>query len=541
MVKQMILIAAFLPLATWGETIANTEEKTNSDMNLTSMVHPNKDYPPESIVKEYEDNEDNFDKEYDLDDTSTHATSHKRRFFSWNTHWFAEVGSGITMTTAGNTGRGSALGNETSMTLGCWTSPLIGMRLTVTNASTKWKQYKLMLGEEQSCFGKFNTYNLGGKFEVLFNPLALDNGKKWDDDYGLSVALGAGYGTVRRYDVAEEFVSTGCTSLNAGVHIWKKIGDDLQFFVEPHYIYNIYSKGSNAGGSNFGVNLGVTMNLHSPLYRCPDRCKNFKDDDESLEGEERPILFCRGFDFGMGGGLVTLQRRSIDYGGDGMNWNFSVFGEYHLSNIFSLRTNLDFTHVSSNNAYAFTSAPDQWGMWQVNTQHLYLSVSPEWNITTIFGRCKEDDDRTQYSRGPKFEMAAFIGPTLDIRTAQDIDPISMEAVGHSPILEKDKKLAIGVNGGVKLTQRLFAGLSVFFTPTWYFFLEDRNNVSANTVSLGKVHMYQTYTVGLQYRLDKLRVNWASIKKIMVRHGSGKQDLSRVEKKRLRNIIKRHRQ
>ena len=411
----------------------------------------------------------------------------------WRDPLFVEVSSGICMTSAQNQdpnvgGSRLGIGFESSIAVGKWFAPVAGFRGTLTRRSTEWGYYEwgsnkgdnpLMSGTEF-----FNENYLGGRVDLLINPMGFFREFTWDDPWGVYGFVGIGMGQKRmhRYMSAarinKQTVDDGfgilrqnITSMNFGIHPWLKLSDDVNVFIE--YLYSQASStrpqdptfeswvfDDNSQGRH-SIKLGFGMNLRTEKYR--------EMRDLSAMYDFKPWLSSR-LRFGIGGGFNMFHSyrghnsravgsKGFITGGQGM-----LFGEYRISDYFAGRL-----------TYELVGRSDMQSARVVNLG--LLSASFNANITTLMGGFRP---RTT-------EFDAFIGPTVYFQNADKI--MHLDEGNHA------KDISIGVHAGVRISRKLVDRLAAFCQPTIYIL-----NRGGQHHFLGQSTLLQTINFGVHYTL-----------------------------------------
>ncbi len=391
----------------------------------------------------------------------------------WRTPWFVEASVGAAMSSTDEMGLFETLGNQKTLSIGRWLSPVIGFRLSATSRSTKWLEVETAPSslpsatQQQSSLPPraFNSNYFGGRLEALLNPLGFLETFRWDNPWGAYLALGGGAGSLTKYSPEEE-MSELSETYGVGVHLWKRLSEDLQAFIEPRYSHNVYTTpaGENGirerhGDNNFGIDLGVTLLIRS---------KKFRDLYEMDETQHYTYRDVRGLQGGLGGGMTLLQRRGGYSTGSGVNWNGMAFLEYRFNHLHAARLHGDFLTLNGTDRQRL----------------VFTALNYSVNLTNLCsGRF--------HSRA--FELDGFIGPAVGL-------PLD----GGSTMY--------GFDLGLKLSANVWKGLSAFLTPTVYFVGKEGSLPGISTMRLGSLQSMQTLTLGVQYKLGKSRHDYESARR-----------------------------
>ena len=411
----------------------------------------------------------------------------------WRDPLFVEVSSGICMTSAQNQdpnvgGSRLGIGFESSIAVGKWFAPVAGFRGTLTRRSTEWGYYEWgsNKGDNPLKSGTefFNENYLGGRVDLLINPMGFFRDFTWDDPWGVYGFVGIGMGQKRmhRYmssarinkkaiDDSFGILRQNISSMNFGIHPWLKLSDDVNVFIE--YLYSQASStrpqdptfeswifDDNSQGRH-SIKLGFGMNLRTEKYR--------EMRDISAMYDFKPWLSSR-LRFGIAGGFNMFHSyvghnsrvvgsKGFITGGQGM-----LFGEYRITDYFAGRL-----------TYELVGRSDMQSARVVNLG--LLSASFNANLTTLMGGFRP---RTT-------EYDAFIGPTVYFQNA---DKVMHLDEGNHP-----KEISIGIHAGVRISRRIADRLAAFCQPTIYVL-----NRAGQHHFLGQSTLLQTINFGVHYTL-----------------------------------------
>ena len=146
---------------------------------------------------------------------------------SWQQPWFFEFSNGVNFLFDTELSDGKTIGPDISFGVGRWFSPVIGLRLTgaVDDGVVQDRGYAE------------NMHNIYGgvRLEAIFNPFGFSKNFSWSDKFGAYLVGGFEYGWVKKYQT--QTLSTRSEGFTGGVHLWAKLSDGLQLFLEPRYIH----------------------------------------------------------------------------------------------------------------------------------------------------------------------------------------------------------------------------------------------------------------------------------------------------------------
>ncbi len=410
---------------------------------------------------------------------------------TWRTPWFIEYSMGPVFSSSDYLGTSKTLGNQTSISVGRWLSPVMGFRVSAVTRSNRWMQYKLQ-EESDDMLQNYNSHYFSGRVEGLLNPFGFLRNFKWSSPWGAYLTFGGEFGSLTKYMENGQRLRTYSESYNLGAHFWYAISQDLQAFVEPRYSHNVYSVPySNVdmrkryGSNNFGLDFGLTLLIRSQTYRDPyemDNTQNFTYRKN------------RGFVVGLGLGMPVLQNKDVYYNKKGMNWNAMAFLEYRFNHLHAVRGHLEQITINR-------GAPGNNIMYNMNRKIAVGALNYEINVTNLCsGRFKER----------RIELEAFAGFAMG-----KLYKTKMEYDGMQPISIDEKFGMFGGDFGLKLSAHIWNGISAYLTPTIYA-LRNKNKAVVrgfSTMSIADFGLYQTINVGVQYKIGSLHRNALVVREI----------------------------
>lgn len=401
----------------------------------------------------------------------------RRTVDTWRTPWFFEGTMGPVFGKVD--GLGTVIGNTTSFSVGRWFSPVLGTRFTAATRSILSRE----VAASQSASGfteRYHSHFDSGRIDFLINPFGFSRNFSWDNQFGASIVLGTEFGSASIHDEDGQRPAYFGQSFTAGVHLWTKLTDDLQFFIEPRYTHSSYTRITDTENhprvlrDNIpGINIGLTMMIRSD---------KFHELDEFDKVQNFMHSYVRGFRVGVAGGMTMLHLRDVDYGGAGTNWNALAYLEYRFSHLHSVRASAHFMPLKRNAMFGSVSEP-------VSLQHnmLIASLDYEVSVTNLL---------SGILRHRWCELEAFAGPSAGITSLFGSNPSSYYA---------DKSIKWGFNGGVKLSKHIWNGISIVAMPTLYM-LRSVYTPGVNTVNLSGFRYYQSLSLGVQYKIGSMHRN-----------------------------------
>lgn len=414
---------------------------------------------------------------------------------SWRQPWFFEFSNGIDFTDSPTLGLTETMGHNFSISVGKWLSSAIGLRFTGTSSTVTWQ--KEVTPEKLSPYQPpyerdFRSCYVGMRGEALFNPLGFSANYKWDSPLGFYLLAGAEMGRIMKYQPGRH-LSCNTQAYTVGAHLWARLSDGLQVFVEPRYTNYVYKVPySNAAwnkcfsDNTYSLNMGLTVSTTGMKYRRA----NTADDSEM-----RHIVV------GLGGGTNITQTRDGYSGSAGMPFNGMAFAEYHFNRIHSARVAFEYLSISRASLSSFTDyrmdspesgyAPvNRTGLWNHRYYFGFVSFNYMVNLTNL---CNG------YRPGRRFELEAYVGPTCNMLFGETATLDSNERLqeGHECRLNNEAKTAtkFGFNAGLKLNAHITPRIDAFFSPTIYAL----RNFGLDGVNFTKLRHIETLNVGVQYK------------------------------------------
>ena len=481
----------------------------------------------------------------------------------WRTPWFFEAATGPATCKSDFLSGTKTMGHQVSLSVGRWLSPVIGFRVSAISRSTRWLEENVeRTAVEASNYGaSYNKHYVSGRVDGLLNPFGFFRSFKWNAPYGAYLTFGTEFGMLTQYETEGTKTRVHSEAYGIGAHLWGKITDDLQGFIEPRYQYNVYTipyknveRRHRYGENGWGIDIGLTMLIRSEKFHDIYRM------DDTQNYIYRDV---RGVRLGLAGGFSLLQKKEKYYTGGGMNWNGMFFAEYRFNHLHSVRLHADLLNLNTNHVLDYTlsgvneagaafsevHAGNAAGLFDINRRLLIGAVNYEVSLTNLCsGRI----------RSRKVELEGFIGPAVGFVVSQKTKysgvfggDYSAKGYSTSASIAENKKMMLGADAGLKLSAHIWNGISVFLTPTIYVLHTKDDLVGANTVGVGKFRLYETINLGVQYKLGKFSFNpvktknrrlrsednWRRKQIEKTRAWQDKQEL-KAEKRRAKNAMRR---
>lgn len=418
----------------------------------------------------------------------------------WRTPWFAEV-SGAVAFFKGSKGNSPSPGHSTSLALGHWLSSAIGLRLSGSLTQTTWQKMDIPMGitneeqrvelgvpEQPNATRNYHNICYDLRADALINLFGFGKKNTWNDPFGMSIVVGGGVGWLRKNQ--DQPLRTYTTFYDAGLHMYYRLSDGLQVFVEPrftHYNYKI-PYGNTAGAKRFGdnvitANIGLTAYTHGSSYRNTAKTE--------YVAPKLPLSV----GLGVGTSLIPTEN---SYCGAPLNYNFNAFAEYHFTKLHSVRVAFEYMQVNGITAGSYhavdltqdTKGYNAVGLFKHGYRRGFLSLDYSVNVTNLI---------SGYQGRRMFEAELFAGPTImfAIGATHDLDGsvrLKSQHAAQANFWNKTDPL-MGANGGVKLRFNATKHLGVTMTPQIHVL---RWDPLLNGVEMNKFRAFETLDFGVQY-------------------------------------------
>ena len=421
---------------------------------------------------------------------------------SWQQPWFFEFSNGVNFLFDTELSDGKTIGPDISFGVGRWFSPVIGLRLTGAVRQMTWRQRDVLvvddgLVEDRGYAENMHNIYGGVRLEAMFNPFGFSKNFSWSDKFGAYLVGGFEYGWVKKYQT--QTLSTRSEGFTGGLHLWAKLSDGLQLFLEPRYIhYNYKVPYTNVtwnklySDNSASVSVGLTVSTRSRQFRSMDH-------DETRGGY--PLRKIR---VGIAGGFNFFQTTSNFDNSAGMGYNGKLVVEYHLDRLHSFRAIGEFVGMSRSGLSKFydynmdsedpaKTVVTRQGMWDHDLKFALAGLGYQINLSNLLAG---------YNAKRRADLSLFLGPSLLI-PIDDKAVLSSEErvmVGHlvEPVEQfKTGSISFGGHLGVKLRMPLSSRISVIAEPTIYFL----GNTKVPCVNSFKgLNYMETINVGLQCEL-----------------------------------------
>ena len=388
--------------------------------------------------------------------------------FSWRKPLFIEFSNSMNFLKTPELSMGATMGGGYSLALGGWLSPAIALRGTVSNENVVYTHANRFLqtsseyrnGDKDALSGNY----LGLRAEALLNPFGFVRHYNWDSRFGVYAVAGLQVGKLWKRGYGES-VNAYYQGYTAGLHLWTRLSDGLQLFVEPRYEYIEYHKPNHDRMTNWrysddlwGVNVGVTVFTRTRKYI-----------DWRVWEERDQSQFMNKIAIGVGGGFNFMQK-NLQFAETNfkLGYNINAFAEYHLNATHAVRASVDAT------MQPLKFYMNDLKLESTENAALYTSINYMLNLTNILNS-QDPDLRT-------FEAFVYAGPSMVMRNEGS----------------RFFKPYFTGNIGLKLLYHVNRHIGVHLSPNFYYLHKElRNNVYIGQRMSGAAVM-ETLNAGVQY-------------------------------------------
>ena len=413
--------------------------------------------------------------------------------YSWQHPWIFELAAGPAVLRNPEMDLKETLGHEVAASVGKWVSPVVGLRASAVMRHTDWAM-TLTQGNNVTHTQYFSSLYTGVRVEGMVNPLGFLRSFRWNAPVGAYLVAGAGVGWLIKHQTTQA-LHCYSESYSAGLHLWARLGDGLQFFVEPRFNYNVYNIPysnknwqANFSDETYGVNIGFTaMNVNKPYRR---KVQTSGDDDQWHH-----------WTVSLGGGSNLVPDLSRMKGKSKLPFNGLVAVNYNFTRASSARLSMEFVSHSFNllsNYYdlnmdlpQYNYAPvERRGLWNGTFRLGLASLAYELNMSNAF---------SGYRANRLFSLSFFLGPGVGWHIGQDmtIDENEPIFVNHEvvPRGKNAKGTYFVVNGGAVLSARVSSHIAISLTPQLHYVPK----LDIPGVELSRLKTIETLDLGVQYK------------------------------------------
>ena len=411
---------------------------------------------------------------------------------SWQTPWIFEYAFGVNFTNTNKLNLMETMGNSAHLAIGKWFSPVIGMRLTASSRTAVWRHDLHFSNNVEYKIYQNQQYFSGG-VEAMFNPLGGLKKFSWNGPYGIYLLAGGEYGWMKKDD-AYKTLHCRSEAYTAGLHLWYRLSDGVQLFLEPRFTHNVYripyrnaSRNERYSDNSYGLRAGITIQTLDRRYR------SSHSNDSAY----------RHFTVGIGGGTNIVQNLSkLKSNDSGLPYNLQAFASYHIGKVSGIRASFELLSLRASEDTEFIDfnmeadelgyAPyKRNGVWNHNYIMGIISLAYDMNLSNAIGG---------FNPNRRFDVNAFLGPSIAITFGDKgtLDNKMTLRDGHEARLEEkiDGKTFYGISGGATLTYKATSRLGITLTPQIHLFpLADLPGLTG-----ARPRFFETFDLGVSYKL-----------------------------------------
>ncbi len=437
---------------------------------------------------------------HSMDEAGKHYNNADSVPQSWRRPWFVEFSNGINMLQSDVLSLTETMGNEMALSVGKWLSPALALRLTAFSRTAKWSEAM----NEPELFGNYrphiqdlNSVYAGARIDAMFNPFGLFKNFNWDSRYGVYLVAGGEMGRMVKYQ--RKHLNCRSEAYTAGAHLWYKLSDGLQLFVEPRftsYAYKIPYRNVNWNSkftdTGYTISAGLTVT---------SRARRFHNHVVPAADNGGRWGFIKNIEVGLGGGmnLTQLKTKYTDDSQYGFGGHF--FAAYHLNHLSSVRLAFDYATLSgsamssyydiNNNLQNGSDGHDRrYGLWNYEYGLGIVSLAYQANLTNLLNGWRP---------ARRFELSAFAGPDVMFQMGSSAELSERESLktDHTVQLEKGTSMspAFGFHGGLKLSARITDHIGAFLSPTIHVITTDE----LRGLDMLRMRYIETVNLGVQYK------------------------------------------
>lgn len=408
-----------------------------------------------------------------------------------------------------------ALGHETSISLGKWLTSAIGVRGTFynnNNTLTMHLSNKIKGAVEHTKYNAKYYSNRGGfRTEALINPLGFKRNYNWDASWGGYLLGGVGYGWLVRWNTEDKskMLSTPIFTYTAGINLWKRIDQDIQFFMESRFISNTYNApytdtkyyNRQLPDKGFAIDFGVSVNLRTKRYR-ELTLKTDSTTQHEIKGHQPKTPFT----FGISAMLPLAESHYMSYSDmTGVSYGVKFFGQYHFNDISSARLNLEYMSLFRANISSYTDKYIDNGITVSRSRvgllgfrNGLLTATANYSVDLV----QLMAGHTSANRPKKFHAEIFAGSGVTIymtRTHTLWEEENLVEGHETDVKDHEVSAHYTMAFGGKLTFNITPHLGVYAEPTLYL-IDGLKMPGYIPLRVGNFRIFKSIGLGVQYRL-----------------------------------------
>ena len=415
---------------------------------------------------------------------------------SWAQPWFMEFSNGLNFTSTPQLGLTETMGMATTISVGKWLSPVVGIRLSGYLRHSTWLKDDLVPEDDLSPVRTVNQHAVyaGGRVEAMLNPLGFLKNFRWDSKAGLYIVGGGEMGWMQKNDTQR--LSCQSESYTAGINLWGRLGQGLMAFVEPRYAYTEYKiPYSNKAASKVFSDDCLTVNIGLRIQNVGLKHSPATHDDNSTQQGRLSV--------GIGGGTNFKTTKKNFNSKTFLNYNGRVFADYMITRGIGVEAAFEFASMANSNLCHYWDCNLDYpndnylrtrktGVMEFRHNYGFASVDALINLCRIM--------QGTGNRRPLFELQMLLGPSVSFGLSSSVTLDANERLQQNhvavPVNELKNSTVFGFNGGLKLKCNVSRHISAFFAPTIYYM--GQKEIAG--FDYPKTKYLETMNIGVQYNL-----------------------------------------
>ena len=411
--------------------------------------------------------------------------------------WFIQYGSGLVF----QIGEGSsAMGQHTSLTMGKWFAPAVGMRASLMyggHVSDETVTDAVPGKYRPEYTRQFYTDFSRLRIEAMINPFGFSRSFRWNVPVGMYLVGGLGYGWVLRQYSDRQWLRTISESYSAGLHLYASLGGRLRIYMEPQFVYDVYkipyynAKRERVFNENkVTLSLGMTA-LIGDVPGEKTAAGNMDDDRKWFVG----VAFAL---------PLTLRQGNAYTNERGSDYGVRFWGKYDFREGLFARMTMEYLSLSDARITSYYDCVTQketeirrsrTGMMTHDYGLLIITAGAGMDIMRMFAQA---GCRKRFG----MELAGGAGIASLLSHKAVLYSGEMLLQGHTAVAKKNNggSIHFAMTGSMKLHYRLSGLMGVFVEPQVYLIHGLYRKTYINLLGMGKLQVMQSIALGAEFRL-----------------------------------------